>query len=237
MNVDVDVAWLAAQTPPILIFPSPNTTHLPYDKQVEVLEMDYDKYYEYRGDLKYNENMKRSIKKKEPGKNSDAGCLYRVCRDKNRFVENRIKDDVLILGKILESMIERTSEMEKHLENVLLQAGEKELPNWDELYEEVAHSTTPEPKPNDEAIVVPKRKSVTARKPRGKKVAEMNQNLIATPNQSNNQSPTVLTPEQAQILIAQMMSPRMMSAQMMSAQSNAEHPNAANSPEGSTSNQ
>lgn len=189
LNVDVDVAFLAAQTPPIRIFPASNTAHLPYNEQMAFLESDYIKYYEYRGDLKYNEKMKRlgSISTNGIEKSADASCLYRVCRDKKSFFETRIKDDVLILGKILESMVERTSEMEKHLENVLLEAGEKELPNWDKLYEELANNTTSEPKRIGEVNGVPKatKRPTTGRTSRGKKIAEMKQDLIAASNQQN----------------------------------------------------
>lgn len=211
LNVDVDVAFLAAQTPPIKIFPTPNTSHLPYNTQLTALESEYIKYYEYRGDLTYNENMKRSITKTENGKNAERTCLYRVCRDKNRFTDTRIKDDVLILGKILESMIERTSEMEKHLENVLLDAGEKELPNWDELYEEAAaHIAVVVSKKNYEKKVVPKntegpKVSATARKLKSKRIVVKKQSLFVASNQMNAQNQPQLTQEQAQMLIAQMM--------------------------------
>lgn len=223
LNVDVDVAFLAAQTPPIKIFPASNTTHLPYNEQMATLESDYIKYYEYRGDLKYHEKMKRSISAKGIVKSADESCLYRVCRDKKSFFETRIKDDVLILGKILESMIERTSEMEKHLENVLLEAGEKELPNWDKLYEELAHNTTPEPKNSgevDAAKTKTTKRSAAGRKPRGKK--------IAAPNQSNgDQNPPVSTHEQNQMLVAQMMLARSL-AHGNRIHSNGEHSYAVN---------
>lgn len=238
LNVDVDVALLAAQTPPIKIFPTPNTSHLPYNEQLTALEADYIKYYEYRGDLKYHEKMKRPITTKGTGKSAEATCLYRVCRDKIRFFDTRIKDDVLILGKILESMIERTSEMEKHLENVLLEAGEKQLPNWDEFYEEIAHNDTPEPKKN--VKVVPKSSKATkksaaaARKSKDKKIAEI-KNLIAAPKQSDDQNQPMLTHEQAQMLVAQMMFARSL-AHGNRIHSNAEHSNAVNRP-GATSDQ
>lgn len=228
MNVDVDVAFLAAQTPPIRIFPASNTTHLPYNEQMASLEADYIKYYEYRGDLKYHEKMKRLGL--ISAKNADASCLYRVCRDKKSFFETRIKDDVLILGKIFKSMIERTSEMEKHLENVLLEAGEKELPNWDKLYEEISNNTTPKPKNNANVKVVPKttKRSAARRKPRGKKIAEMKQNLVAAPNQLNgDQNPPASTHEQNQMLVAQMMLARSL-AHGSRIHSNGEHSYAAN---------
>lgn len=232
LNVDVDVALLAAQTPPIKIFPASNTSHLPYNEQMATLESDYIRYYEYRGDLKYHEKMKRCNITKGIVKSADASCLYRVCRDKKSFFETRIKDDVLILGKILESMIERTSEMEKHLENVLLESGEKELPNWDKLYEEIAHNTTPEPKNDGDVQVMPKitKRSATARKPRGKKIAEIKQNLIAAPNQSNgDQSQPVSTHEQNQMRVAQMMLARSL-AHGSRIHSNGEHSYAASRP-------
>lgn len=205
LNVGVDVAFLAAQTPPIRVFPSPITSKLPYNDQVAALESDYIRYYSYRGDLKYNENMKRSFSKMENGKSGET-CLYRVCRDKNRFFESRIKDDVRILAKILESMAERTAEMEKHLENVLLQNGEKELPNWTELYAELKKKST-DPKKSDAAEVVAektsKKGSASARKSKDRRIA---QNAIASTSQKNGQNQReVLTHDGAQKLVAKMM--------------------------------
>lgn len=135
MNIDADVAFLAGQNPPIKVFPSVNSTHLPYNEQLAQLKSDYLKHYSYRGDLTYNEKMARSLGSENVKRNKGDSSNYRVIRDKNRFFEARIKDDALILGQILESMIERTSEMEKYLENVLCDAGEKNMPNWDELFE------------------------------------------------------------------------------------------------------
>lgn len=234
LNVDVDVAYLAAQTPPIKIFPTPNTSDLPYNRQLAALEADYLKYYEYRGDMTYNENMKRSIVKTGPATSGDSTCLYRVCRDKTRFCETRIKDDVLILGKILASMIERTSEMEKHLEQVLLDNGEKELPNWDELYEEISHNAGAAAVPggSDEKKEAPKKANgrkvpTAARKPRGKKIAAMKQNLIAAaPHQLNDQNQPEMTQEQAQKFLAQMIIARSHSHGNR-IHSNSDHSNAA----------
>lgn len=229
LNVDVDVAFLAAQTPPIKIFPSSNTSHLPYDEQMAILETDYIKYYEYRGDMKYHEKMKRSISvSKATGRSADATISYRVCRDKKSFFEARIKDDVIILGKILESMIERTSEMEKHLENILREGGEKELPNWDKLYEDTAQNTTPKLKNDDKVKVVPKtskntKRSATTQKPKVKKIAEIKQNLIAAPNQLNgDQNQPTMTHEQNQMLVARMMLARSL-AHSNRIHSNGEH--------------
>lgn len=216
LNVDVDVAFLAAQTPPIKIFPTPNTSQLPYNKQLAALEADYLKYYSYRGDIKYNEHMKRAIVKKGDSKSDDTNLSYRISRDKSRFFETRIKDDVLILREILKSMIERTSEMEKYLENVLLANGEKELPNWDELYEEAAHNAAIVDQhvtvsgENNEVEMEPtaskKRKaSATTRKPKAKKIATIKPNFVAAPNQLNDSNQPMLTHEQAQKLVAQMM--------------------------------
>lgn len=135
MNIDADVAFLAGQNPPIKVFPSVNSSHLPYNEQLAQLKSDYLKHYSYRGDLTYNEKMARSLGSENVKRNKGDSSNYRVIRDKNRFFEARIKDDALILGQILESMIERTSEMEKYLENVLCDNGEKNMPNWDELFE------------------------------------------------------------------------------------------------------
>lgn len=110
-----------------------------------MLETEYTKHYAYRGDLVYNENMARAVKKTKTTKttavkkdisNDRVKLGNRVSRDKKRFLENRTKDDVVILRKILSLMIVRTSEMEKHLEKVLAGSGVKIMPNWDELFGE-----------------------------------------------------------------------------------------------------
>lgn len=66
-------------------------------------------------------------------KNKAMGC--RISRDKCRFFETRIKDDAAILGKVLQSMIERTSQMESRMKKWLLEKGETNIPNWDEMFE------------------------------------------------------------------------------------------------------
>lgn len=190
LNIDVDVAYLAGQSPPIKVFPKENSTHLPYNEQMNMLESDYLKYYSYRGDLKYNEKMARSVSRKGKGKCAEEEtCMYRVCRDKNRFYEARIKDDAVILGKILESMIERTSEMEKHLEKVLQDSGEKIMPNWDELFGYDGDSTDSQ---------------VAKETLKGSKVAKKSPN--ADREQQQTPEPMMnLTHDQAQMMVAQMM--------------------------------
>lgn len=204
LNIDVDVALLAGQTPPIKLFPTSNTSHLPYNEQLSMLESEYQKHYTYRGDLKYNEKMARSIGNKGKGKNAkdDETCMYRIFRDRNRFFETRIKDDVLILGKVLESMIERTTEMEKHLEKVLIDAGETDLPNWDELFEEVIASGS-NSKQNSE-IKCPAKGSKTAKMQKEKGVNSIEQNSNAASNQASGYGQQAMTHEQAQMFVAQM---------------------------------
>lgn len=206
LNIDADVAFLAGQNPPVKIFPTQNTSHLPYNEQVSVLEADYLKYYSYRGDLKYNEKMVRSIKNEGKGKCSEEDtCMYRVCRDKNRFIEARIKDDVLILGKVLESMIERTSEMEKHIEGVLVESGEKEMPNWDELFIDSADENTKidiNDVKNMPLCDSKATRSVRATKRKGKSTEQKPQPKRKRSHIQNQQSK--MTHNKAQMLVAQM---------------------------------
>lgn len=210
MNIDVDVAFLAGQTPPIKVFPTQNTSTLSYKEQVSLLESDYLKYYSYRGDLKYNEKMARSIKKEGKGKcTEEETCMYRVCRDKHRFFETRIKDDALILGKVLEAMAERTSEMEKYLEKVLIESGEKKLPKWDEMFNsDVGDSSKinakdDKKKPSNDLKA---NKSVGATKRKERDVKSVEQKSKAKRRRSNSHSqPTTMTPEQARMIVAQMM--------------------------------
>lgn len=209
LNIDVDVAFLAGQTPPVKVFPTQNTSNMSYKEQVSLLETDYLKYYSYRGDLKYNEKMARTIKKDGKGKCSEEEtCMYRVCRDKNRFFETRLKDDVLILGKILESMIDRTAQMEKKLENVLTESGEKKMPNWDELFNDGADETAKlnvndvkkMPLNNPKEV---KRVGGAKRKEQDVKTAE--QKSKPKRRRMNQSLPPTMTHEQAQMLVAQMM--------------------------------
>lgn len=136
LNIDVDVAYLASQSPPINIFPTPGTSDLPIPRQGILLEASYVKYYEFRDDLTYNEKMARSLKKMDPTKLTDDEQTtgYRVCRDKNRFFEVRCNDDGVILAHVLESTIDTVIDMEKHLEKVLHEAGETEMPDWDAIF-------------------------------------------------------------------------------------------------------
>lgn len=207
LNIDVDVAFLAGQTPPIKIFPTPNSSQLPYNEQLAMLESDYIKHYSYRGDLKYNEKMARSIGNKTGKSGTDEEtCMYRVCRDRNRFFETRIKDDVLILGKILESMIERTTEMEKHLEKVLLESGETSLPNWDEIFEEATASGSSSEKNYETKAPAKSAKCAgNAKRQKERKINSVEQNSIGAMEQSHDYGQQMLTHEQAQMLVAQMM--------------------------------
>lgn len=199
MNIDVDVAYLAGQNPPIKVFPKENSTHLPYNEQMEQLKSEYLKHYSYRGDLNYNEKMARSVGKSGKVKcGEDETCMYRVCRDKNRFYQARIKDDALILCKILESMIERTSEMEKYLENVLRDAGETTMPNWDELFEDDGASS-------DAQVGTDTTKCF--KKDSNKRSSP---NTTAAPQQmqrqqQQQQNQPMMTHDQAQMLVAQML--------------------------------
>lgn len=138
LNINADIAYLASQSPPIKVFPARGTAHLKYDQKSAALRAEYAKYYEFR-DLPYNENMKRALLKttnKQETQEQIEKRLFgsRVCRDKTAFFDRRIGDDVVILTKILESMIETTAEMEKFIEKVFLDAGQTELPPWDEIY-------------------------------------------------------------------------------------------------------
>lgn len=207
MNIDADVAFLAGQNPPIKVFPKENSSHLPYNVQMAMLETDYLKYYSYRGDLKYNEKMARSVGKKGKGKcGEDETCMYRVCRDKNRFYEARIKDDALILGKILESMIERTSEMEKYLEKVLHDAGEKTMPNWDELFEYGGGNTGSHAEKETKQCSKDLNKSGPLDSNRAPEQYEQphqqHQQQLQQQQQTNQ---PMMTHDQAQMLVAQMM--------------------------------
>lgn len=171
---------MLGQTPPIKIFPTPHTSHLPYNEQSAIVEADYAKYYEYRGDLPYNENMRRAIcktanKNEQKEKRAEKLLASRVCRDRNTFVERRALDDVVILTEVLKSMIETTAEMEKFMENVLLDAGETDLPNWDEIYDDLRSKpkeimAAPAPPPPSKAKIAsrPKVKNITikGRKPK-----------------------------------------------------------------------
>lgn len=206
----MDVAFLAGQTPPIKILPTQNTSHLPYNEQVSMLEADYLKYYSYRGDLKYNEKMARSIKKEGKGKcTEEETCMYRVCRDKNRFFETRIKDDVLILGKILESMIERTSEMEGYFDRVLFESGEKEMPNWDDLFSDGIANT--HKVIVDDAEKIASNNSKGTKSVGGAKRKKRDDKSVQQKSQPKRRKlhihskPPTLTHNQAQMLVAQMM--------------------------------
>lgn len=191
MNIDVDVAYLAGQNPPIKLFPKENSIQLPYIEQMEQLKSEYLKHYSYRGDLNYNEKMARSVGKSGKVKcGEEETCMYRVCRDKNRFYQARIKDDALILGKILESMIERTSEMEKYLENVLRDAGETTMPNWDELFE------------YNGAISNAQVGTDTAKYFKNDSSKRSSSNTSAAPQQQNQ---PMMTHDRAQMLVAQML--------------------------------
>lgn len=215
LNIDADVAFLAGQTPPVKIFPTPNTSDLPYNEQMSLLESEYMKYYSYRGDLKYNENMARSIKKSKTTKVSgeDDTCGYRVCRDKNRFFENRIKDDVLILSKILDLMIVRTSEMEKHLERKLTDAGEKTMPNWDKLFREDDDSDDENTESKDDDLEQPKeeqdvqmeeQKATGAAKRKRKTSKSTGKSSKSKFRKLNTPGPHIMTHSQAQGLVAHM---------------------------------
>lgn len=142
LKIDVDVAYLASQSPPILIFPESTSLNESFQKKIETLEATYGNYFEYRDDLGYNEKMARSIKKtiskKETEKETeqDKTCGFRICRDKNRYFETRVKDDATLLTKIFESAIKNSVRMEGYLENVLLSVGETEMPNWDDIFNE-----------------------------------------------------------------------------------------------------
>lgn len=208
MNIDVDVAFLAGQSPPLKVFPTPNTSYLPYNDQLSMLESEYQKHYTYRGDLKYNEKMARSIGNKEKGKNTkdDETCMYRIFRDRNRFFETRIKDDVLILGKILESMIECSAQMEKHLEKVLLDAGETDLPNWDELFEEcIASGSNSKQNLNNKCSVKGTKTAAGAKKQKERETNSIEGNSNTASDQTNEYGQQSMTHEQAQMLVAQML--------------------------------
>lgn len=204
LDINVDVAFLAGQTPPLRIFPTQNTSNLSYKEQVSLLESDYLKYYSYRGDLKYNENMARSIKKEGKGKCTEKEtCMYRVCRDKNRFFETRLKDDVLILGKILESMIKRTSQMENRLQNSLIKSGEKKMPNWDEMFNEDVDDAS-----KVDAVKTPMKavKGVGAAKRKAQNAESTEEKSKPKRTKQNNQStPPTMSHNQAQMMVAQMM--------------------------------
>lgn len=193
VNINVDIAYLSSQTPPINVFPTPNTSHLPYNEQIALLESDYTTYYEYRGDLKYCAKMARKIQKTKPtkpkkrlSKNAEeientekeeeekdelrllAG---RICRDKKNFFGTRIHDDNIILERILDAMIEENAAMEEYLENILIKNGELELPNWDEMFGWISGQTLTDVVP--ESVVKPQEKS-TAKKgkvPKARKVS------------------------------------------------------------------
>lgn len=152
LDIDIDMEFLAAQTPPVQLFPTPNTSHLPYNEQAALLETEYTAYYEYRGDIQYRENMARNIEQskeikpnKRPRKYTDETDVEkderrliagRISRDKKKFFTARIEDDNIILRQIFDAMLERTAEMELFLEGKLLENGHTELPVWNELLED-----------------------------------------------------------------------------------------------------
>lgn len=141
LNVGADVAFLAAQTPPILIFPTPNVADLPYDVQCEQLKEDYEKYYEYH-EVAYNPNMVRKIAKTKSIDPTDAekNDASRVCRDKNLFFDGRIEDDGVILGESFKWMLAQMAKMENFMQEVFEGIGEQSHTHWDKLYQEVEDS-------------------------------------------------------------------------------------------------
>lgn len=140
LNVGVDLEFLCTQTPPIRIFPTPKTQHLPYLKQLELLEDEYKSCFLNRGDVPYNDNMAR-MDNMAPEMDISLDFLNqefrsfasRVCRDKMRFFLRRVSDDSLIVGKIFEGMVERLCAMEKFMNDILIEANE-EIEDWDDLW-------------------------------------------------------------------------------------------------------
>lgn len=129
LNLDVDVAFLCSQEPPIKLFPTPNTSKLPYAEQIELIEEEYRKYYVNDGDIPYSSKMARPIGDDEDTltpfqllEKQSGAFASRVSRDKTHFFLNRIKDDALILGKIFESAIERLADMESFINKGKLSA-------------------------------------------------------------------------------------------------------------------
>lgn len=157
---------MAAQSPPILVFPDAGTCHLPLNEQAEKLIEEYGKYNSYRGSASLNKNMARNIKRAEPVERKGKGKKYGnglarikleskdtelelenvktvaedkesphvIARDNARFIEQRISEDVMILGKVLERMIIKTAKMEHFVERQLREAGVTEMPNWREMF-------------------------------------------------------------------------------------------------------